>query len=221
MKLAFVDVRYKKRVVLPQDFLDMLPQKVILFLNIQFHHQYADLKAQIEATGREVMTVRPKHAWHEGQILGCSVEEWMEGQDAFVYVGDGLFHPKAVLFANTQPMFIHDPKTGKSRTLTKQDIAQIEGSRKGAIATFYSSQHVGMLLTTKYGQARIEQALKLREKFPDKAFHFLLADVIDFSKLEDFPFIQCYVNTACPRIMDDNEKVPRPMVNISDLGIVW
>lgn len=221
MKLAFVDVRYKLPVDLPEDFIAQLPQKVVLFLNIQFHHRYADIKAQIEKTGREVLTVRPKHAWHEGQILGCSVEEWDVGQEGFVYVGDGLFHPKAIIFHNDEKVFIYDPKTKKQKILTKADLAQIERARKGALAAFHGAKNVGMIITTKYGQTRLRDALKLKEKFPDKTFYYLVADVIDFSKLEDFPFIQVYVNTACPRIMDDNEKVPRPMLNIGDLGVVW
>jgi diphthamide biosynthesis enzyme Dph1/Dph2-like protein len=119
MKLAFVDVRYKKAVVLPADFLAKLPKKVILFLNIQFHHQYAALKKQLEDAGIEVFTVRPKHAWHQGQILGCSMEDWKGvGHEGFVYIGDGLFHPNAVLFKNKESMYIYDPKTGKDRVLT-------------------------------------------------------------------------------------------------------
>lgn len=221
MKLKFVDVQYKLPVKLPEDFLGQLPENVVLFLNIQFHHLYEDVKGQLEAAGKTVFTVRPKHAWHEGQILGCSVEEWDKGQDAFVYIGDGLFHPKALLFNNPQPVYMYDPKTEKQRVLTKEDIAQIERQRKGALATFYASKRIGFLVTTKYGQTRMVQARKVAEKFPDKEFYYLLADVIDFAKLEDFPFIECYVNTACPRIMDDNEKVPRPLLNISDLGIEW
>jgi len=225
MKLSFVDVRYKAPIDLPKEFLDQLPKKVTFFLNIQFHHQYERLKKQLEAAGKEVITVRPKHAWHDGQILGCSVEDWSgKGQEAFVYVGDGLFHPKALLFKNDLKVFIYDPKTEKSKILTKDDIAQIERSRKAALSAFYASQHVGLIVTTKYGQSRLKQAQQLREKYPDKTFYVLLADVIDFPKLEDFPFIQVYVNTACPRIMDDNEKVPRPMLNIEDLPeakIVW
>jgi 2-(3-amino-3-carboxypropyl)histidine synthase len=222
MKLTFVDVKYKAPITLPKDLLDALPQKVTFFLNIQFHHQYEQLKKQLEDAGKEVITVRPKHAWHEGQILGCSVEDWSDkGQDAFLYVGDGLFHPKALLFKNDQKVFIYDPKTSKHKVLTQDDIGQILRSRKGAMGAFYAANNVGVLVTTKYGQSRMKPALKLQEKFPDKTFYFLLADVIDFSKLEDFPFIEMYVNTACPRVMDDNEKLPRPMVNLEDLGTVW
>jgi len=165
MKLAFVDVRYKKRVVLPQDFLDMLPARSSSSSTSSSTTSTPTSRRRSRRGARGAHGA-PKHAWHEGQILGCSVEEWMEGQDAFVYVGDGLFHPKAVLFANTQPMFIHDPKTGKSRTLTRRTSRRSRARARARSRTFYSSQHVGMLLTTKYGQARIEQALKLREKFP-------------------------------------------------------
>jgi 2-(3-amino-3-carboxypropyl)histidine synthase len=221
MKLTFVDVRYKAPVTLPEDFIDQLPKKVVLFLNIQFHHQYQQLKQQLENSGKEVITVRPKHAWHEGQILGCSVEDWDAGQEAFVYIGDGLFHPKALVFKNDEKVFIFDPKTGKTRILTKQDVDQILRAQKGAIATFYSSKNIGVLVTTKYGQTRMKPALKLQAQFPDKTFYFLLADVIDFSKLEDFSFIECFINTACPRVMDDNQKVPKPMLNLEDLGTVW
>jgi 2-(3-amino-3-carboxypropyl)histidine synthase len=221
MKLTFVDVRYKAPITLPADFLAQLPKKVVLFLNIQFHHQYQEIKKQLEDAGKEVITVRPKHAWHEGQILGCSVEDWDAGQEAFVYIGDGLFHPKALVFKNDEKVFIFDPKTHKTRVLTKQDVEQILRAQKGAMATFYTSKNIGVLVTTKYGQTRMKPALKLQEKFPDKTFYFLLADVIDFRKLEDFPFIECFINTACPRVMDDNEKVPKPMLNIEDLGTVW
>ena len=199
MKLTFVDVKYKALIDLPKDFLDMLPKKVTFFLNIQFHHQYERLKKQLEDQGIEVLTVRPKHAWHDGQILGCSVEDWSDkGQEAFVYVGDGLFHPKALLFKNEESVFIYDPKTKKHKVLTKEDISQIERARKGAMGSFYAAKNVGVLVTTKYGQSRMKPALKLQQKFPDKTFYFLLADVLDFSKLEDFPFIDVYVNTACP-----------------------
>ncbi|MBR9701014.1 2-(3-amino-3-carboxypropyl)histidine synthase [Candidatus Woesearchaeota archaeon] len=221
MKLSFIDVKYKHPVVLPKDFLDSLPEKVMLFLNIQFHPQYDAIKKQLETAGKKVLTERPKHAWHEGQILGCSVEEWDKGQDAFVYVGDGLFHPKALLFHNSQPVHIYDPKIKKSSILTKEEVAQILKSQKGAMATFYASTKIGILITTKYGQTRILEAMKLRKKYPEKTFYYLLSDVIDFNKLEDFPFIECFINTACPRIMDDNQKVPKPMVNISDLGQEW
>jgi 2-(3-amino-3-carboxypropyl)histidine synthase len=218
MKLTFVDVKYKEMITLPEEFLSQLPKKVMLFLNIQLHHQYEPIKKQLEAKGIEVVTSRPKHSWHDGQLLGCGIEKWELGQEAFVYVGDGFFHPSALLFNNTESVYQYDPKTEKIKILTKDDLQQVLRAKKGGLATFYTSKNIGVIITTKYGQQRMQPAFKLEEKFPDKTFYYLLGDTIDFSKLEDFPFIQCYINTACPRISDDHSKMPRPCINIEDIA---
>ena len=43
-------------------------------------------------------------------------------------------------------------------------------------------------------------------------------DTLDFNQIENFPFVQCWVNTACSRILDDYEKFPKPLVDISDIN---
>jgi len=218
MKLAFVEVRYKPAIKLPKSFIKGLPEKIVLFMSIQFHSQYESIKKQLTDDGKTVLTGRPKHAWNEGQLLGCSVEDWSGlGADAFAYIGDGLFHPKALLFKNDIPVHIYDPISKSARTLTRADMEAVLKRRKGALATFHSAKNVGVLITTKYGQNRLEKALELEKKFPDKTFYFLIDDVINFSALEDFPFIEVYINTACPRVMDDAEKIPRPVLNIQDV----
>jgi diphthamide biosynthesis enzyme Dph1/Dph2-like protein len=132
-----------------------------------------------------------------------------------------MFHPSALLMNNAQPVFTYDPKTEQWRQISKEAVESSLRARTAGMAAFLQATHVGVLLTTKYGQNRIQQALSLPTRYPDKLFHFLLSDTIDFSSLEDFPFIQSFVNTACPRMIDDHAKVPRPMVNIGELGIEW
>jgi len=218
MKLAFIEVRYNKKISLPEDFLDKLPKKVILFTNIQYHPQYEKIKEQIEKKDVVVHTVRPKHAWEEGQILGCSVEDWSSKDvDGFVYIGDGFFHPKALLFKNKQPVFMFDPENNEQHTLTQKDIDAILKRRKGAYATFLTVKEVGVLITSKYGQNRFKESFSLEEQFPDKNFYYLLADQIDFGSLEDFNFLEVFINTACPRIMDDHDKIFRPVINLQEL----
>jgi len=46
----------------------------------------------------------------------------------------------------------------------------------------------------------------------------LLYDDLDWGSLENFPFIECFVNTMCPRIAyDDYHKLPKPVVDYLDL----
>ena len=54
------------------------------------------------------------------------------------------------------------------------------------------------LISTKPGQSYFKHALKLKEKYPDKKFFFIVHETLDFASLEDFPFVQVWVNTACP-----------------------
>jgi len=39
-------------------------------------------------------------------------------------------------------------------------------------------------------------------------------DTLDFSQLENFNFVECFVNTACPRLIDDYDKFHKAILNI-------
>ncbi|MBR9702986.1 hypothetical protein GOV10_03045, partial [Candidatus Woesearchaeota archaeon] len=154
----------------------------------------------------------------EGQILGCSIEDWSStGVEGFVYVGDGMFHPKAILFQNEQTVYKYDPKSEEQETITQEALGDLLKRKKGALVTFHTAKNVGVLITSKYGQERLQESLELEKEYPEKTFYYLLADTFDFGALEDFPFLEVYVNTACPRVMDDYNKLPRPLINIADI----
>ena len=52
----------------------------------------------------------------------------------------------------------------------------------------------------------------------EKQAYIFMANTIDFVQLNNFPFVQCWVNSACPRIgLDDKNKVDKPIVNLEDV----
>ncbi len=55
---------------------------------------------------------------------------------------------------------------------------------------------------------------QLEKKYKNKRFYKFVFDTLDYSQLENFPFIECWVNTACPRIFDDL----RSIINIQDIS---
>ena len=222
MKLHFVPVRYKGKVTLPEGLIKKLPKRIILFTTIQYHNQMDEWKKALKAAGKEVFTFKPKHSAEEGQLLGCGVEQWNVEADAFLFVGDGLFHPKALVIKNNLPVYCYDPKTDKTSILNDRDIELAKRKQNAALKKFQMSKKVGVLVTTKYGQQRVVMALKLRKKYPDKEFTFLLCDSLDFASLEDFPFLECFVNTMCQRIgLDDTNRLEKPVLDISELGFEW
>jgi len=47
----------------------------------------------------------------------------------------------------------------------------------------------------------------LRKKFPEKKFYAFAFDTLNINNLEDFPFIQCWLNLACSRVADEKPNI--------------
>ena len=45
----------------------------------------------------------------------------------------------------------------------------------------------------------------------------LVTSEVDFNSLQDFNSFDAYITTACPRLIDDSERVGKPIVNLSQL----
>ena len=54
-------------------------------------------------------------------------------------------------------------------------------------------------------------------KYPDKKVYYFAENTLDYTHMEDFNFIQVWVNSACPRVgFDDIVNMPVSMINITD-----
>lgn len=217
MKMLFVQAKSRTFLMPGKDALRELPRRIALFTTSQHLHELPRLKALLEAEGKEVTLFKGLHSRHEGQTLGCDVPELGSEFDCALFAGTGLFHPKALLMATDRPVFTLDPETGGIKPLDRELVQRMQGRRKAALKKFYSSERIGVLVTIKTGQERFLRALQLRERFPEKRFYILAFDTLEFPQLENFPFIECFVNTACPRIMDDHEKFGKPVLNLEDV----
>lgn len=223
MKTFFVEARFKQKIELPDEVIAALPKKIALFTTVQFLDSIEGIKKQLEKKGKKVILLKTEHTKYPGQLLGCNIKKFEEKNndfDAFLYIGDGMFHPKALVLKNPKPAFAYNPFSQQCKKLEPKD-AEIEAMKiknEGAKLKFMSSREVGVLLSTKPGQNQLKKAYGLEEKYADKNFYFLLFDTIDFSELENFPFIECFVNTACPRIAyDEAEKIRKAVVNVDEL----
>ncbi len=130
MKLFHVETKYEGEIKLPEMLLEQLPGKVMLAGTIQFREQIGDIRKQIEATGRKVELFRGVHDAASGQMLGCDIFEIGKDISAFLYVGDGMFHPTAFLYENQKIVFYYNPFTCEVIKLTQNDMKKINNKRK-------------------------------------------------------------------------------------------
>lgn len=221
MKTFFIEARYKGKVDLPDEIISILPKKIALFTTVQFLDSISGIKKQLEKKGKKVLLIKTEHTKYPGQLLGCNIKKFDEIEkkfDAFLYIGDGMFHPKALVLKNPKPAFAYNPFSKEYVKLEPKDAEAMRKKNEGAKLKFMNSKEIGVLISTKPGQNQIKKAYGLEGKYPDKNFYFLLFDTIDFGELENFPFIECFVNTACPRIAyDEAEKIRKAIVNVDDL----
>jgi len=90
--------------------------------------------------------------------------------------------------------------------------------QKGAYLKFLDSDEIGIIISTKPGQNYYKEALALKDKYKEKNFYYLIFNTINFNDLENFPFIDCFVNAACPRIgFDDSMHFQKSIINIENI----
>ncbi len=224
MKTLFIEARVDMNIILPDSLINQLPEKIALFTTIQFFDNLEKVKKQLEDSGKKVVLLLGPHSKYEGQALGCTIETFDSGKyknmdfQVFLYIGDGMFHPDALLIKNQKDVYCYNPFSGEVTVIDKHLMEQSIKHQKGAILRFYSSDNIGIIISIKPGQYHLRKARELQKKFPDKKFYLIVFSTIDFNQLENFNFVQCWVNTACPRIAyDDFKKFQKPVVDIDEI----
>ncbi|MBW2975772.1 2-(3-amino-3-carboxypropyl)histidine synthase subunit [Candidatus Woesearchaeota archaeon] len=200
MKTLFVEARYSKEIKLDGSISEKLPGKVGLVSSVQFMDSLALIKKQLR--GRAVIG---------GQVLGCDVrnaEKIRNRVEAFLYIGDGKFHPMGIAIKTKKMVFTFNPYSNSFKKIEKKDIEDYEKRRKAAMVKFLHADNVGVLVSAKKGQYYdIKKLASLEKRYKNKRFYRFIADTIDYRQLENFPFIDAWVNTACPRIEEDIRAV--------------
>ena len=197
-------------------------KKIALCATIQYGKHLSLLEKELKANGFSTFVGKAK-GLEAGQILGCNYRavKAVEGKtEAVAFVGDGLFHPLGLSFAVKKPVFIVDAVQREVKQLLQERdlflrkrIAMIEKAKQ--------AKSVAIWVSTKRGQQRIEQAMRLKKKFQEKGKKaFVLASSFvrpDYVQGMDIEAIVC---TACPRIaLDDSSSFKQPLINASEARI--
>ncbi|MGM5480608.1 MAG: diphthamide synthesis protein [Nanobdellota archaeon] len=217
METLFVTAKRDEPITLPKTLLDNLPKTITLFTTAQFIQQQEHVIKQLEDNNIAVSLQKPRRTEYKGQLLGCSTT--LNINTEVLYIGDGTFHPKALLIRNPKiTVYTYNPIEKREGKVTEQDIKTIHQTMKKNYARFVNAKQVGILVSTKYGQSKTQWIERLKKAFPRKQWYVFGDDTFDFASLEDFPFVEFFVNTACERIgLDDSQAHQRKVMNAEDL----
>jgi len=218
MKTLFIESKYKGKVKINKKDIAKLPSKIGLTTIVQFVDNIEDIKKQLK--GKKVFVSKGKQKY-KAQILGCDVsaaEKIKNKVDAFLHIGDGRFHPIGLKLRTGKDVFVFNPLSNVFSKLDEKAVENYKKThliykkrKKAALMKFYHANNVGVLISTKPGQ-KFGNSDKVIKKYNDKKFYKFIFDTLDIKQLENFPFIEAWINTACPRLDEDFN-----FLNINDL----
>jgi len=204
MKQLLIKAGYKTDYSVPTALLEnfeKLPDKIGLISTIQFSDFLKEVKKKLEKTGKKVFLNG------NGAVLGCNPSTALAIESkvsAFLYIGSGKFHliQMAMSLKEKKKIFTFNPLTDEFSELSWDDVERFKTRKGVSKVKFLSADNVGVLVSTKWGQLHLDQALKLKARTENKSkkIYIFLFDEFREEQMENWPEIKSWVNTACPGI---------------------
>jgi 2-(3-amino-3-carboxypropyl)histidine synthase len=219
MKIMMVESRYKSKINLSNLDVSLFPKNIGLATTVQFIDFVDEIKQFIESKGKKVFIDKMRQKY-DAQLLGCdtgAAEKIKDNVNDFLYIGTGIFHPLGIALNIDKEVFCYDPIIAILSKIDKEQVERYNKKRKAAYMKFLESTEIGILVSLKPGQNNFRKAIELKNQLKEKNCYIFAFDTLDFSQIENFPFIECWVNTACNRILDDYSKFTKPLVDLSDI----
>ena len=188
-----------------------------LVTSVQHVHLVPAMESFLKERGLDVRVAEGRgRTPHRGQVLGCcfnTARDTTAGQ--ILFVGTGIFHPIGIALSTGARVVALDPLSGtvqevSGEALLRKRFAVIEKARGAKI--------IGILVSTKSGQHRMELARRLAALSPNAVI--VTMNEVSPDELLNLGF-GCYVNTACPRLaFDDQVRFPVPVLSPQEFEIL-
>ena len=200
-------------------------RKIGLATTVQHVQALDEVREMLIRSGKTVVVGDTRRLSYPGQIVGCdysNVISIAKDVEAFLFLGGGQFHALGVAISTSKPTIVADPfddrafsVDSEAEKIFKQRWASIEEAKK--------AKNFGVLIGIKPMQKRLEEALAIKERLEEdgKIVHLLAAKEITPEILMEFPTLEAFVNTACPRIsLDDASKFRKPVLTTNEALVV-
>ena len=199
--------------------------KVGLTTTVQHMHTIESAREILVRAGKTVMTGDAGRLTYPGQVIGCdysNAQSIAKDVEAFLFIGGGRFHALGVALSTMKPTVVADPYDCEAFSVD-EEAERIVRQRWRSVEEAQKAKAFGVLLGLKLGQRNLEQALQIKrklEKAGKVAFMFVIEEVSP-EVLMEFPTIDVFVNTACPRLsLEDAQRFSVPILSNSEVSVV-
>jgi len=199
--------------------------KIGLATTVQHVQTLDEARESLVRAGKTVVVGDAGRVNYSGQVIGCdysNVKSVANDVDAFLFIGGGRFHALGIALSTSKPTVIADPYENRAYSIDKEAQTVLK-QRWACIEEAGHAKTFGVLIGLKLGQKRLDEALKIKEiaeKNGKAAFLFAVREILPEALME-FPSVDAYVNTACPRIsLDAPSKFLKPVLTVNEFMVV-
>jgi 2-(3-amino-3-carboxypropyl)histidine synthase len=199
--------------------------KIGLATTVQHVQALAHAREILVRTGKTVVIGDAGRMNYSGQISGCdysNVRSIANDVEVFLFIGGGRFHALGIALSTSKPTIIADPYEKRAYSID-EEAQKILKQRWVCVEEAKHATTFGVLIGLKLGQKRLDDALKIKEIAEKKgktAFLFAIREILPEALME-FPTVDAYVNTACPRIsLDAPSKFLKPVLTGNEFMVV-
>lgn len=200
-------------------------RKIGLTTTVQHVQTLDNVRELLVRAGKVVAIGDAGRLEHPGQVIGCdysNARSVAKDVEAFLFVGGGRFHAIGVALSTSKPTTVADPYENTAFSVD-EDADKIVKQRWAIIEEARKAKTFAILVGLKPGQMRLDQALQLKEKLErngKKALLLAIREVVSDRVLQ-FPSIDAYVNTTCPRVaVDDASRFKKPILTIREASVI-
>ncbi|KAF7676612.1 2-(3-amino-3-carboxypropyl)histidine synthase subunit 1 [Astathelohania contejeani] len=196
-----------------------ITKKVALLGTIQFNRCINEIKKRIfewnpNAISSRLPQIKPLSP---GEVLGCTSPVV---DDTVVYIADGRFHLESIMIQNPNVKFYKYCPFSKKMTLEEYDYNNLIQEREYEIEKAMKCQIFGVILSTLGRQGNPEIVKNVTEylKKENKSVFLFHMNEISERSLDQFDFIEAWVQVSCPRLSTDwGANYRKPILNSSEI----
>jgi len=173
-------------------------------------HELGKVKDLLESNGFAVFIGKGHGILRDGQVMGCDYSACLsvaEKVSAFVFLGSSAFHAIGLSRACRKPAYMVDPYLNSVESMDER-VRKTELRRLSVVLKSLDGNLFGIIIGLKEGQLNLKRALDIKkrlEQFGRKALLIAMSEITE-DKLLQFRDVDVFIETACPRLVDDIHK---------------
>jgi 2-(3-amino-3-carboxypropyl)histidine synthase len=196
-------------------------RKIGLATTVQHVQTLDEVRELLVRVGKTVVIGDAGSLTYPGQVIGCdysNAKTIAHDVEAFLFIGGGRFHALGLALSTFKPTVIANPFEKRAYSI-EEEAQKILKKRWACIQEAMKARTFAVLLGLKPGQMRLNEALDIREKLGKMGKNAYLFAVREITPhiIMNFPTVDAYINTACPRIaLDSTSDYGRPVLTLKE-----